>query len=1005
MCNDGAVFEDYVNVENKHVRLADGDTVKVHGQGTVVLTTYVDGNKYVAKLNDVLYVPDLAASLLSVGRLMRVGYRTEFEDGMCRVVAKDGKTVAMGRIWKAGIIKLECDTHRAVVHQANAAISGVPDTIQLWHQRLGHLPYKTIREMAAKEIVQGLEKLSDDQDDEAFCEPCVHGKQHASPSGKPSTSRTEEALALVHSDVMGPVATEARNGYRYLVSFIDDYTRYAWVYPLKEKGEVFGKFKYFKTMIEKQVGKSIKVLRSDNGGEYTSVEFQQYLKEQGIIHQKTVPYNPQQNGVAERLNRTIMEMVRSMMLGAQLDQEFWVEAVATAVYLKNRSPHKVLREKTPYEMLNGRKPDLKHLKVFGCDAFILLPETQRSKLDAKSVKGIFVGYGEADGVKGYKVYDPELSKVVVSRDVIFNEKSFSCGSKSTDVEGNEPEMVELLPMEESEEEKPEAVGGTQSNTRRQADGARRSTRERRPVGEWWVAKAELVQDEPVTVQEAMESPNALEWKKAMNAELESIKKNEVYTLTKLPEGRKAIGSKWVFKVKRDAEGKVERFKARLVAKGYNQKEGIDYNETFAPVAKFNSIRTVLAIAAVRRYTVHQMDVKTAFLNGELEEEIYMEQPEGAEVSGKERLVWKLRKSLYGLKQAPRVWNEKLDAYLKEVGFRRCESDHSVYVNESLKVILLVYVDDLLIAGQLEGVLKTKEMLSSKFDMSDLGQVHWLLGMKVEVHPGGIRMSQQLYVEGVLKKFGMEDCHPVGTPLEGRLTEAKDLDEREKEEMENVPYRQAIGCLMYLMVGTRPDLAVAVSQVSRFMENPGPQHWQAVKHILRYLRGTASWCLNYSSEGKLDLVGYCDADWAGDQDTRRSTTGYTFVLGGASITWNCKRQPTVALSSTEAEYMAVCGAAKEAVWLRALLQEIGCEQEGATVLYVDNQGSIALAKNPVYHARTKHIDVQHHFIRNLVEERVIDLVYVHTSENVADVLTKPLAKAKHLKFVSEMGLGL
>jgi hypothetical protein len=311
----------------------------------------------------------------------------------------------------------------------------------------------------------------------------------------------------------------------------------------------------------------------------------------------------------------------------------------------------------------------------------------------------------------------------------------------------------------------------------------------------------------------------------------------------------------------------------------------------------------------------------------------------------------------------------------------------------------------LIAGEPEGVLKTKKMLSSKFDMSDLGQVHWLLGMKVDIHPGGIRMSQQLYVEGVLKKFGMHDCHAVGTPLEGRLTEGMiPVDEKEKKEMEQVPYRQAIGCLMYLMVGTRPDLAVAVSQASRFMENPGPQHWQAIKHIMRYLRGTSGWCLNYSSAGRLDLVGYCDADWAGDVDTRKSTTGYTFMVAGASVTWNCKRQQTVALSSTEAEYMALCNAAKEAIWLRGLLKEIGCEQEGATVLYGDNQGSIALAKNPVYHARTKHIDVQHHFIRNLVEGKEIDLEYVHTSQNIADVLTKPLVKAKHLKCVNDMGVG-
>ena len=532
------------------------------------------------------------------------------------------------------------------------------------------------------------------------------------------------------------------------------------------------------------------------------------------------------------------------------------------------------------------------------------------------------------------------------------------------------------------------------------------------MGEWWKATvhvAAVADLEPTTVQEALSSSDAVQWRDAIAAELKSIVANKVYSLTELPPGRKAIGCKWVFKIKRGADGSIERYKARLVAKGFSQTEGVDFSETYAPVAKFNSIRALLAIAAAEGYTVQQMDVKTAFLNGELEEEIYMQQPEGTAKPGEEHLVWRLHRALYGLKQAPRVWYRRLDQQLTEMGFERCDADYSVYVHHGQHVILVVYVDDLIITGPDEPVFATKAKLAEVFDMTDLGDVHWLLGMEISRDRAGIHISQERYIRELLERFGMNDCKPASTPMQVGLPLTDNMSpttDKQRNEMAVVPYRSAVGSLMYAMVATRPDIAAAVSAVSRYMGNPGPEHWTAVKRIMRYLKGTAAWVLTLGSDVPLQLVGYCDADWGGgDLDGRRSTTGYVFSLGSGSIVWSSKRQPTVALSTTEAEYMATTNAAREAVWLRRLLGELGYEPTEATVLYSDNQGSIRLAHNPVNHSRTKHIDVQHHFVRELIESKEVALRYCPSDANVADVLTKPLQRDKHVHCAQALGLRL
>ncbi|KAL9273201.1 Retrovirus-related Pol polyprotein from transposon TNT 1-94-like protein, partial [Drosera capensis] len=398
---------------------------------------------------------------------------------------------------------------------------------------------------------------------------------------------------------------------------------------------------------------------------------------------------------------------------------------------------------------------------------------------------------------------------------------------------------------------------------------------------------------------------------AMQDEMKSLQENGTYELVELPKGRKALKNKWVFKLKRDGNGEVMKHKARLVVKGFGQKQGIDFEEIFSPVVKMTSIRTVLGLVAGLNLELEQLDVKTAFLHGDLEEEIYMVQPEGFEVKGKEHKVCRLRKSLYGLKQAPRQWYKKFDSFMTSHGYQRFKADPCVYFKRFTNgkfLILLLYVDAMLVTGQdAQMIAMLKKELSKAFDMKDMGQARQILGMQITRDRKAKRLwlSQEKYVERVLERFNMKGAKTVSCPLPSHLKLSKKLcpsTEKEKDEMSRVPYSSAVGSLMYAMVCIRPDIAYAVGVVSRFLSNPGKQHWEAVKWILRYLKGTSKLCLSFG-KGEPVLEGYTDADMAGDLDHRKSTSG-------GAVSWQSKLQKCVALSTTEAEYIAATEAGKE-----------------------------------------------------------------------------------------------
>ena len=517
--------------------------------------------------------------------------------------------------------------------------------------------------------------------------------------------------------------------------------------------------------------------------------------------------------------------------------------------------------------------------------------------------------------------------------------------------------------------------------------------------------------EPSCYKEAMLAGDKSQWELAMQSEISSIEQNKTWELVPLPKGQKVLPCKWVFKKKFTSPNATPKYKARLVAKGFKQEYGIDFEEIFLLVVKMMTLRLMLALAATtKNLELAQMDVKTAFLHGDLDEEIYMAQPEGFEKSGKEHMVCKLRKSLYGLKQAPRQWYHKFDTFMRSQGFKRSNEDPCLYVKkprDGQLIMLILYVDDMLIAGHSKkDIADLKQKLSSQFDMKDLGDAHHILGMRVtrDRKKGLLYLSQEEYVHKVLERFNMQSGRSVSTPLPAYLKLSKDdcpKSVEDKAAMAKVPYASACGSLMYAMVATRPDIAYAVGVVSRYMSNPGKKHWDAVKSILRYLSGTADRQLCYG-RGELSIQGYVDSDYAGCVDTRRSTTGWIYTFAGAAISWRSKLQDCTSVSTTEAEYVAASEACKEAIWLARLVGDLGIKVQ-LPLLHCDSQSAIALAKNPVFHARTKHIDVRHHFVRECLAEKRIDLEKIHTTANTADALTKSLSSERFQCCRQSMGI--
>lgn len=1001
------------------IMIANNEKLHVVCKGNIEISTQ---QGYDITIKDVLCVPSLTTNLLSVSQMIKNNNSVSFSNNQCLIHNAKNELVAVANLTD-GVYKL--NLRNTQVTKCLIA----RDNSLLWHRRLGHINTKDLNKMK-NGAVEGVDYKDSYEVTKSTCAVCCEGKQSRLPF--PTGTRATEVLEIVHADVCGPMETKSIGLSKYFLLLVDDYSRMSFVYFMKEKNEVYKYFREFKSMVENQKNVNIKILRTDNGGEFCSKEMEGFLKSFGIVHQKTNPYSPEQNGMSERNNRTIVEKAKCMLFDAKLDKKFWAEAVSTAVYLKNRSIASGLKDKTPYEIWHDRKPILSHIRIFGSPTMVHVPKERRTKWDKKARKHILVGYSEH--VKGYRVYDPVKNQVTTSRDVVVMESAVSEGMSTTGettwcVEedltvpvGNDrsvgvecPERSELGTEENSDSDSSQTAfyeadetyvpeySSSSSSTVQSPEQIKfdRPKRVRRKPERYSQTGLLATEDTELTVTEALRSPESEQWRKAMDEEMESFRKNEVFELIDPPKGATIVQCRWVLKKKINSDNEVQ-YRARLVAKGFTQKYGLDYCETFSPVVRHSTLRLLFAISVKLGLDITQLDVKTAYLNGHLKEEIYMCAPEGfvSEMSGK---ILKLKKAVYGLKQSALAWYERIRDVLCKNNYKNCTQEPCIFTKmcNDVKIIIAVYVDDFLIFSNSKNETeKLKCILNSEFEIKDLGEVKRYLGMNISVQKDcnnyEITVDQQQYIEELLLKFDMTDCRTSDTPIENKLNVSK-----AEKCVIGFSYQKLLGCLMYLAVMTRPDIMYSVSYLSQFNTCYSVEHWNYAKRVLKYLKKTKMYCLKFSSQGE-SLKGFVDADWASDSLDRKSYTGFCFVMSGSAVSWQSRKQRVIALSSTEAEYVALSEACREAVYLRELLYEL-TGSLSTIRLNCDNQSALKMATNHQCHNRSKHVDVKHHFVRETVKSGKVEVNYLSTNEMPADLLTKGLGTVKHYKFMESLGI--
>nr|GEW68772.1 hypothetical protein [Tanacetum cinerariifolium] len=878
-------------------------------------------------LNNFHYAPSITRGVISVSRLYEDGFVNCFVDNAIQVSRNN--VVYFCAIPRDGIFEIDLSnslTNESSIYVvSNKRAKLDMDYALLWHCRLGHISKKCIEKLQR-------DGLLNSSDLRAFkkCVSCMSGKMARKPYIH-QVKRAKDLLGLIHTDVCG-----------------------------------LFKIIVFQKEVENQLGKTIKSLRSDRGGEYMSQEFLDHLKDHGIIAHRTPPYTLQHNGVSKRRNRTLLDMVRSLMSQTTLPKSFWDYALETATRILNMVPTKKV-EKTPYEVWHGKAPKLSYLKVWGCEALVKRNTlTKTDKLEPRSIKCIFVGYPKE--MMGYSFYYPPENKVLVARNAEFLKNSLIDQEESESLEDLEIIQEDTHPSLNTSlnhEEDDLGIDEPQSDIVPMC----RSTRTRHaPDRMCFYIDAEEHElgdlGEPANYKAALLDPESEKWLSAMNVEMQSMKDNET-----------------------NMDGNVHIYKARLVAKGYTQTPWIDYEETFSPVADIRAIKILIAIAAYYDYKIWKMDVKNAFLNGYLNEEVYMEQHEGFVNLKYPNRVCNLKRSIYGLKQASRQWNKRFDDGIKKFGLTQYHDEPCVYIkaSESNIIFLRLYVDDILIMRNSIPMLQSvKSYLGKCFAIAA-----YILGIKIyrDRSKRLIVLCQSAYIEKILKRYCMENSKHGSIPMQEKLKLSKSQGASTPAEMKhmlNVPYASAVGSIMYAVRCTRPDVAFTQNITSRFQQN-----------------------LVYRCDLKRELKVSCytDAGYLTDADDLKFLTGYVFVLNGGTVDWKSAKQSIFATSSAEAEYIAAFDASKEAVWGRKFISILSVVPtiEEPISMYCDNTGAIAIANESRITKGARHFCAKVHYLREVIEFGDIKLEKVHIDENLADSFTKALAFPKHSEHTRNIGM--
>lgn len=1036
-----------------------GDSVvKAEGYGSISLCLNVNGHYEMLTLLKVYWGPTLKKNLISGSQIDRHGHRLVICDSKCKLINSSGRVMGIAPlVGSLYILRSKVISEESPANAFVCKSNDIRNNIMMWHRRFGHQNMKSLKHLAKENLVFGLNKLSGDTQ---FCDPCVKAKMTRAQFKSTGDRKTKRPLELIHLDVWSSASGPSFGQAKYLLSAVDDFSRFAWIFTLKNKSDCFEKFKTFQSQVENQLNKRIKAVRTDNGLEFCSQQFEAYLKKQGIIPQRTNAYSPEMNGVAERLNRTLADGVRAIRIEAELPKGMWAELAHAFIYLYNRFPHRSINNQIPFTMLFGRKCSVRHLKVIGSLAYVHVEKFRRDKMDPKTKEGVLVGY--AFNTIGYRIWLLRERRIIETKHVKFNElvKGYTMHDLLNSNSHFFPQLDNSIDDNDEPEEAPVTPTVSSDVTSDKIHCStvawRRVARERTkgkskgrvdvyyypPSSNIRLRGAKKVKEycdghnidydekyfdykspdpnavddpsspeesdasptsflcivEPSSFEEAVSVPEATQWKHAMDDELNTLKERNVYELVSRPLNKKVIGSRWVYKIKENGHHHAKVFKARIVAQGYRQVFGIDYDQVFTPVVNFEVIYMFISLLVLSLKWFHRhLDVKCAYLYGQLDREHFMETPKGFVFpSGTARVshVFKLNKALYGLHQAGRQWHSELESTLISLGFSPFQKTNCIY-HLNFETIILVYVDDLIVFSKTESQLnRVINLIKSKFEIKDLGKIRKILGIEFKNEKDEWVIHQKMYIERLKIKF--QDIPFVNSSLPMSPGQIIKSGVEEPSVEGKFPYRQLIGSLLFLATRSRPDILFSVTMLAQYNSHPTLTHWHLLCQVFNYVITTIDFYIPMLIDNSKHLSVFTDASWASDRDNRRSFSGFIIFFKNIPISWKTRKQKCVALSSMEAEYIALSEACKELIWFSKIYEEsasILTLTVKIPLVYCDSESAIYYCKNNIENVRNKHIDIRFHFVKQFLNEGLFQLLKVPGKWNVADVLTKPVTKDK------------
>lgn len=1063
-----SICYDYADVvTSEHLVTAEGAKVPVNGIGQAYLYSTLNTK---LRLKDCIICPKLKANFISASRLdLDDNIWVLTGDRKVRVIY-EGNIVMVGSMTADRLYEMHVAVETPKMNFTMILRTNEERVIYL-HRALAHMPFDKMRKLESELEIKITNAIQ--------CIECMQSKAKRAPFPVGSI-KTNRPLQMIHMDLSGCIRIANRDRYQYFLLIIDDFSRYKVAALLQSKSQVYQMVQEYKSYFENQLDTRLKVIRSDNGTEFTNQQMKELCSSDGIQQQFSCPRTPEQNSVAERGIGVVKQTVRSLLLTAQLGASFWPYALMYAIFILNRIPNAAIGFRVPYELFFNKKVSYNWIKLFG-SRVVYKEDSPDNTFSPTGEAGIFLGYPLH--VKGFYVYSPKLRKVIINRNVEF--LNYSCGKQIEDdcvFDHVDLRINDLYDEDETEtglqlrsdscemnytvnqfndSPKPgdnpssnkldESIGQADQITKtNETDVSDLIKQMKNPSSTLYIG--DLGQDEngeiklnkkqkkefvekypnvnlrfvrgtnskgpgkvsiyrinniiaPKTFRNAMSSPEAVHWKEATDEEYNSLVSNDTWDLVQRPKNVFVLPVMWIFAIKLCIKGTIERYKARLVVLGNLQKIGRDFNESYAPVVNELTFRIFLSIAVRFKLLIHQIDVKTAFLNADIVGDVYVEQPPGYKINGKENFVYKLKKALYGLKQSALQWNIKLNEIMNQIGFKRALSDQCLYYanfNDGFALII-VYVDDLLIAcSDIDLMNRIKSKLKSLIEISDKGVVKHFLNLDIDYDFENQRLyiSQSHYIENLLRETGMCDSNGAKTPV----VPGTDVFGNDGKPFEDVHwYQMVMGRLIYLATHSRSDICFMVSRLCAFMHQPKVNHISMLRRILKYLKHTKHYRLCFSgNQSTVNL--FCDADFGNDESTSRSITGVACFVFGNLVNWFSRKQKRVSNSTCQAEVLSIVDATLEAEFIHRLFKEINIFDLNEIVLYNDNNSARLTILGSGDFARNKHYRTSINLVKEVVQMGFLKIKHCSSEEMIADYLTKPLTESQFVKLVSKSNVG-